>query len=147
MAETSIVYHPRDADWRLVLKAWKVSLGLYNAIGATVTAQHYEESTFLFWTSKQWVDRDVDAISVQASFVGILPNRSDAAAVRRSARENSANADVRIFAFGAGLEISSAGTSPAGPGGAADILVRGIRAVGQALIDGASLACPEVSID
>ncbi len=147
MAESSRVY-TRDGNWRVVLNAWKASVvGLYNGIGANVKAQHWEQQTvWLFFKKTDWFDKPVDAISVSASFEGILPSTAPGVAQRGAARYNNSEADIRYFAFGAGIRLAP-DVGPAGPGGAADVLVRAVRATGGATIKGEVLRCEEVYKD
>jgi hypothetical protein len=136
--------YTQDGNWRLVLSAWKVSLGLYNAIGATIKAQHWEEQTvWLFSKRTDWFDKPVDSISVSARFEGILPTNAPGIAQRGDLRQFSSEADVRYFAFGAGIMLAP-DIGPAGPGGAADLLIRSVRATGGATINGENIQCEEV---
>jgi hypothetical protein len=144
MAESSMAY-TRDGNWRVVLSAWKTSAVFYNAIGATAKAQHWEEQTvWLFFKRTDWFDKPVDAVSVSARFEGILPSTEPGVAQRGAVRHNASEADIRYFAFGAGIELDPDPGRPAGPGGAADVLVRAVRATGGATINGEAVLCEEV---
>ena len=143
MADSSMAY-TRDGNWRVVLSAWKVSAGVYNAIGSTVKAQHWEEQTvWLFFKKTNWFDKPVDSISVSATFEGILPSTAPGVANRSDARNDASEADVRYWAFGAGIKLAPE-VGPAGPGGAADLLIRAVRATGGATINGENVRCDEV---
>jgi hypothetical protein len=146
MGESSRAY-TKDGNWRVILTAWKTSLALYNAIGATIKAEHWEERTvWLFFKKADWWPVPVEFISVAANFEGILPSSQPGVAQRSNVRRNNSEADVRIFAFGAGIKLAPE-IGPAGPGGAADILVRAVRATGAATISNEQLNCEEVFKD
>ena len=146
MADSSMAY-TRDGSWRVVLSAWKVATPFYNAIGATATAQHWEEQTvWLFFKKTDWFDKPVDAVTVSARFEGILPSSAPGVAERGAASYGRSDADIRYFAFGAGIQLAPT-VGPAGPGGAADVLVRAVRANGGATIGGESVRCEEVYKD
>jgi hypothetical protein len=144
MADSSRAY-TSDGNWRVLLSAWKTSLGFYNGIGANAKAQHWEERTvWLFFKKTDWFDKPVDAISVSATFEGILPSTEPGVAQRGAVQHNASEADIRYFAFGAGIKFEGGSIGPAGPGGAATLDVRAVRATGGATISGEAVQCGEV---
>jgi hypothetical protein len=148
---TSSRAYTRNQQWRLSLTAWRTSLFVYNAIGATLKAEHWEQVTvWLFVKKFDWVERPIQSIAVTAAFEGILPSKSAGAAHRRDARANASQADTRLWAAGVTITVdASAGDGlpdpgTASPGGGPSLDVRAVRAVGLVVVDGEELQLPEV---
>jgi hypothetical protein len=76
-------------------------------------------------------------------FEGILPSTVPGVANRSDARYETSEADVRYWAFGVGIKLAPE-VRPAGPGGAADLLIRVVRATAGATINGENIRCDEV---
>ena len=155
MASKTFAY-TKDQSWRLLLEAWHFQIPLYNSIGATAHAQHWEEFTvWLFFKKQDWVNRPVTSISVDAVFDGVTPASVASAAHQANRQLNSDNADVRLTALGPGSIISV--TPPEGPGlppgggpepdpdSPALLEVRSVRATAQAIINNEHLICQEAT--
>jgi hypothetical protein len=144
MATESRAYS-RDEMWRVVLTAWKASVPpVYNAIGATIKAQHWEEHTvWLFFKRQGWVDKPVESISVQATFEGMLPNSLPGRGAMSDVRRDSFEADVRLWSAGISIGLPMPAEGP-GPN-PAQLDVRSVRAHGGATVEGQNLECEEVS--
>jgi hypothetical protein len=54
--------YTRDGSWRLLLETWRFNALVYNSIGATVHAQHWEEFTVWLFFKKGSCDRSVGAL-------------------------------------------------------------------------------------
>lgn len=148
-----------DGSWRLLLETWRVRAVVYNAIGATVHAQHWEEFTvWLFVKKKDWVNRPVPSIAVSATFEGVTPTLVPGASQRVDSRADSDNAAVRLWAAGTSIEIPPGSTPPQGPGlpppgtpradpnTPALLEVRNVRATARAIVNGETLVCNEASL-
>jgi hypothetical protein len=135
----------RDGQWRVVLKAWKVSAGVYNAIGATIKAQHLETYKILFVFKRfGWVDKPVPTIDVLGAFEGTLPSAALGQTTKRDLRHNSPEADVRFWVAGISIK-ANVDTGGQTPGVGPELLIRSIRATGGATIGSETLNCAEVS--
>ncbi|GAA3923438.1 hypothetical protein [Actinoplanes auranticolor] len=151
MATESRAY-TRDRTWRLVLTAWRTNLLFYNAIGATVHAQHWEETTvWIFFKKQDWVDKPVESIEVSATFQGVLPSTVPGAARRSDRRVNAAEADARLWSAGIGISVDAGAGSglpdpgTAKPGIGPKLDVRSVQATANAVVNGEILRCDEVS--
>jgi hypothetical protein len=111
----------RDGNWTAELRAFKINLFVYKAIGATLTVRHKQlrRSRWAPWSAPQpaWVAGVVPDISISNTYQGLLPSLSPAAARRSCSAVQASSCDCRLWSIGVSISMdASADTGLPNPG-------------------------------